>query len=97
MELVQTVSQWKAHVSPLLQSKADEFKIMGYPKTTKQDVWECLRQKVWKGDPEKRLYEITQEIMRLNTTTYISYLTVSAYKDDDLMKSIAALTEGNEE
>lgn len=92
MEIVQTVSEWKAMVIPALESKAKEFHLMGYERASTEDVWTCLVQKVWKGDPEKRIYEVVQDIFHLTTATYISYLTISAYQSDDLMASIAAVT-----
>ncbi|NWO13284.1 MAG: post-transcriptional regulator [Virgibacillus sp.] len=79
-------------VRPALQSKAEEFHLMGYEEATPEDVWKCLVGKVWKGDPEKRIYEVVQDIFQLTTATYISYLTVSAQQNDDLFASIAAVT-----
>ncbi|WP_067727303.1 post-transcriptional regulator [Oceanobacillus damuensis] len=92
MEIRQTVSEWKQMVIPALKSKAEELEMMGYSQATPEDVWSCLVQKVWKGAPEKRLYEIVQDILHLASNTYLSYLTRSSYQDDNLMASIAALT-----
>ncbi len=96
LEIVQTVSEWKEMVTPALQSKAEEFHLMGYAEATAEDVWKCLMQKVWKGDPEKRIYEVVQDIFQLTTVTYISYLTVNAYQNDDLFASIAAVTNAEQ-
>jgi len=95
MEIKQTVSEWKPMVIPALQSKAEELVIMGYAQATPEDVWKCLVQKVWKGDPEKRIHEIVQDIFHLASNTYLSYLTMSSYQNEDLMASIAALTSGD--
>ncbi|OZU89850.1 hypothetical protein CIL03_01545 [Virgibacillus indicus] len=97
MEIVHTVNEWKPMIYPALVSKMEEFKLMGYSKTTTEDIWNCLTQKVWKGDPDKRLYEVVQDVFHLGSTVYMSYLTVKAYQDDDLMASIAAVTGGNME
>jgi Post-transcriptional regulator len=95
LEIVQTVSEWKGMVLPVLKSKAEEFHFMGYKEATTEDVWKCLMEKVWKGDPEKRIYEVVGDIFQLNTATYISYLTMDAYKNDDLLASIQAVTNMN--
>lgn len=95
MEVSRTVSDWKLELLLALESKTEEFQLMGYARTTNEDVWKCLEQKVWKGNPQKRLYEVVQDILHLASNTYISYLTVNAYQDNDLMASIAALTAGN--
>ncbi|RLL47985.1 hypothetical protein D8M04_01520 [Oceanobacillus piezotolerans] len=97
MEIIQTVNDWKPMVQSVLESKVDEFQAMGYSQATAEDIWVCLEEKVWKGNPEKRIHEVVQEIFRLSSNQYVSYLTVKAYQDDDdLMASIAALT-GNPE
>ncbi|WP_407269565.1 post-transcriptional regulator [Radiobacillus sp. PE A8.2] len=90
-QLERPASQWKYRVAPVLESKVDEFKMLGYSRAHPEDVWKCLTQKVWKGDPNKRLHEITQDILHLSTNLYMSYLTVQAYQDDDLLASIEAL------
>ncbi|MBH0229987.1 post-transcriptional regulator [Halobacillus yeomjeoni] len=91
MEVVKTVSQWKDEVAPVLESKLDELHLLGYNRATKNEVWECLVQKVWKGNPEKRIHEVVQDIFHLNIHTYVSYLTMSAFQNEDLMASLEAL------
>ncbi|MEN2765878.1 post-transcriptional regulator [Ornithinibacillus xuwenensis] len=92
MESVKTVNEWKLLLMPVLESKAEEFQLMGYTRATDEDIWKCLVKKVWKGNPEKRLHEVVQDVFHLSSNIYMSYLTVDAYQDDDLMASIAALT-----
>ncbi|WP_188453536.1 post-transcriptional regulator [Virgibacillus oceani] len=94
MEVVKTVNEWRDLLKPALESKTSEFRLMGYPQATSDDIWNCLVQKVWKGNPTMRLHEVTQDIFHLASNLYMSYLTVNAYQDDDLMASIAALTGG---
>ncbi|WP_249870993.1 post-transcriptional regulator [Oceanobacillus saliphilus] len=96
MEIKQTVTEWKQMIIPALKSKAEELEMMGYSQASPEDVWSCLKQKVWKGEPEKRLHEIVQDVLHLASGTYLSYLTMSSYQNDNLMASIAALT-GKEE
>lgn len=93
MAITRKVDDWRAFLSVVLESKTEEFKLMGYKDTTDDIVWQCLKQKVWKGNPEKRLYQVVEDILHLNTNKYMSFLTVESYKQDDLMASIAALTE----
>ncbi|MBM7554648.1 post-transcriptional regulator [Thalassobacillus pellis] len=95
METRKPVSFWKKQVSPVIQSKVEEFQHMGYSKAESEDVWQCMKKKVWKGDPAKNLHEVVQDILHLNTSIYISYLTVQAHQEDDLMASIAALQPDN--
>lgn len=92
MAIIQKTSEWKPMLYPALDSKVSDMRLMGYDKATREDIWNCLVQKVWKGDPPKRIYEMAQDIFHLSSSVYLSYLTVNAYKNDDLMASIAALT-----
>lgn len=91
MKEMDNVKNWKQMVTPFLNSKAEELHLMGYNQATKEDVWDCLVEKVWKGHPDKRIYEVVADIMHLNSSIYLSYLTVKSYENDDLKTSIAAL------
>jgi len=94
-----TIQEWRPIVEPALRSKQGEFKLVGYSDISTEEIWECLKEKVWKGNPTKRLHEVVQDIFHLPTTTYISFITVNALRveDDDLMASIQAVTEGEEQ
>ncbi|WP_407701379.1 post-transcriptional regulator [Virgibacillus senegalensis] len=91
------VDEWKAEMELILESKVDEFKMMGYSRATADDIWNCLKKKVWKGNPSKRVHEVVGDIFHLSSNIYMSYLTVQTYQDDDLMASIAALSGSAEE
>ncbi|WP_068674453.1 post-transcriptional regulator [Oceanobacillus sp. Castelsardo] len=97
MGVLYTVNEWKEQMKPILESKAFEFQSMGYSQVTTEEVWNCLVAKVWKGNPKKRMHEITQDIFHLGSNVYLSYLTVKSYENDDLMASIAALTGATKE
>jgi len=96
---VKTIKEWKPIVTPALQSKQNEFKLVGYSDVTKEEIWQCLEAKVWKGNPTMRLHEVVQDIFHLPTSTYMSFITVNALQtnEDDLMSSIQAVTEGEQQ
>lgn len=94
---MRSVNDWKEAMKPALESKRSEFQLMGYSKASTEEIWSCLVLKVWKGNPEKRLYEVAQDIFHLGSSIYLSYLTVKAYEDDDLMASIQAVTSMRDE
>lgn len=97
MDATKNASEWKELVIPFLDSKVEELHIMGYEQATNDDVWKCLIAKVWKeADPEKKLHQLSNDIMHLQSSTYLSYLTVESFKNDDLMASIAAIMEVEE-
>ncbi|HLS07576.1 post-transcriptional regulator [Lentibacillus sp.] len=90
------VEEWKSEIGPALKSKVTELGLMGYNQATSEDIWNCLVEKVWKGNPSKRLYEVVQDIFHLSSNIYMSYLTVNAHQDENLAASIAALTENDQ-
>ncbi|MFG6118948.1 MULTISPECIES: post-transcriptional regulator [Thalassobacillus] len=92
MKTIKSADQWKLEVYPALRSKAEEFRLMGYPDSIPDDIWNCLISKVWKGNPDKHLYEMVQDIFHLNTALYISFLTVEAHRGKDLVNSIAEIS-----
>ncbi|QDP40717.1 post-transcriptional regulator [Radiobacillus deserti] len=93
MSTIKTIDEWKSSLLPVLDSKVNEFHLMGYSRASREDVWKCLSKKVWKGNPEKRLHEVVGDILHLSSAVYMSYLTVEAYQEDEgLLESIAALT-----
>ncbi|ASK63087.1 hypothetical protein CFK37_13495 [Virgibacillus phasianinus] len=96
METLRSINEWKAVMEPALESKVSEFKLMGYSSASTEEIWNCLVQKVWKGNPSKHVYEVVQDIFHLASNIYLSYLTVKAYEDDDLMASIQAVTGKND-
>ncbi|WP_085991805.1 post-transcriptional regulator [Oceanobacillus senegalensis] len=96
MEVFQPVNEWKHEVKPVLDSKSREFQELGYSQATSEDIWKCLIEKVWKGNPKKRIYETVQDIFHLGSSVYLSYLTVHSYENVDLMASISALTSEGE-
>lgn len=92
-----TVNEWRDKLEPVLKSKAEEFQLMGYNQATSDDIWDCLMQKVWTGNPKKRLYEAVADVFQLKTNVYLSYLTVNAQTDDNLMASISAVLKQGEQ
>lgn len=92
MMRVKTVIDWKPMLEEVISSKASELRIFGYDEATPEVVWECLIKKVWRGNPEKRLFQVVQDIFHLNSHVLMSYLTAQSHQSDDLMESIAALS-----
>ncbi|HLQ83476.1 MAG TPA: post-transcriptional regulator [Pseudogracilibacillus sp.] len=88
------VVEIKHRLMPILKSKENEYKTMGYKDISTEDIWDCLWNQIWKSKQEFTLHQIVQDILHLPIQTYMSYLSLSAYHRDnnDLMKSIQAVT-----
>ncbi|WP_078577224.1 post-transcriptional regulator [Salipaludibacillus agaradhaerens] len=76
-------SYWKMKLEPVIQSKVEEWKMLGYEKISEKDVWECFMIKVEKSKerPEKiRSHWMVSELFSLKVNDYMNLVTVAAYK-----------------
>ncbi|MBP1999004.1 hypothetical protein J2Z69_000023 [Paenibacillus shirakamiensis] len=74
-----TESQLTAAIQQLCQSKADEFRLIGYEHVTYSDVWECVSSK-YKKDIIPPMHELVNDILSLKVMKFMNFLTISAYK-----------------
>lgn len=78
-------------LKPALQSKAEEFEVLGYDRVSKEDIWNFLKQKRWKKPKEGvRVYELLADIMSVKPGDYMNYATVEAFRSADLLKDVAS-------
>ncbi|GAB2560418.1 post-transcriptional regulator [Gracilibacillus alcaliphilus] len=89
------VAAWRNEVTEILESKVEEFKMLDYSKVTSDDIWNCLKEKVWKGEPEKSLSELIQDIYHLPANLFITYLTQKTWTDSNLQESLDAILGKN--
>ncbi|MBT2688052.1 post-transcriptional regulator [Bacillus sp. ISL-47] len=81
MKIGHEYDYFRTEVRPALESKLDEFRLLGYEKVTEQELWGFLTKKKWKKPKENvRLFEIVEEIMTVKVSEYIHYATIEAYK-----------------
>lgn len=94
MSEIKHVEQWKEQVYPALISKKDELVLMGYSEVTIEEIWDCLKNYVWKMNAEKKLHEVVQDVLHLPSHTYMNYLTLNVLQSDDMLAdTVASLTE----
>ncbi|WIY60421.1 post-transcriptional regulator [Bacillus arachidis] len=75
------VEAYRGQLQVVLESKLEEFQMIGYDKVTTEDIWKCLKSKKWKKlDSEVRLYELVNDVLTLTANEYMTYLTVEAYQ-----------------
>lgn len=87
------VDEWKPKIHRVIESKVAEFRLLGYGDVTADTVWNCLLVKVWKEDKVMKLHEVVQSVLHLSGHHYMTYITMETYQSDDLMASIAAVSE----
>jgi hypothetical protein len=71
----------RSQVKPALQSKLEEFRLLGYQEISEPQLWEFLLKKKWKKATEEiKLHEVIQDIFSVKVSDYMHYATVEAYK-----------------
>jgi hypothetical protein len=67
-------------IEQLCNSKADEFKQLGYEHVTGVEIWDCVSSKYTKGTP--MLHVVVNDILSLKTPKFMNWLTMQAYKGE---------------
>ena len=76
------VEAYRGQLQVVLESKVEEFQMIGYDRVTTEDIWKCLKSKKWKKvDSDVRLYELVNDVLTLTANEYMTYLTVEAYQE----------------
>lgn len=84
MDMVNNFDYFRSQVGPALESKLEEFKLLGYDSISESALWEFLINKKWKKvNEELKLFEVVQDIFAIKVSDYISYATIEAYKADE--------------
>jgi len=68
-------------IRELCESKAEEFRMIGYNQATGPEIWECVSDKYHKtGTPA--LHAIVNDILSLKVTNFMNYITLSIYRGE---------------
>ncbi|WP_440895964.1 post-transcriptional regulator [Amphibacillus sp. Q70] len=87
------IEDWKPVIKEVIESKAKELTLLGYGEVTPETVWDCLLTKVWRKETKLMLHQVVEDVFHLSGHVYMTYLTMETYQSDDLMATIAALTD----
>ena len=69
-------------VKVVLDSKLEEFSLLGYERVTEQELWNFLTRKKWRKETEPKLVlEVVSDIMSIKVGEFINYATVEAFKE----------------
>ncbi|RAP77943.1 post-transcriptional regulator [Paenibacillus montanisoli] len=71
--------EWVATIEHLCNSKAEEFRMIGYEYVTGNEIWQCVSDRYTKsGMPA--VHQVVNDILSLKVTKFMNFLTLSAYK-----------------
>ncbi|MFC0212557.1 post-transcriptional regulator [Paenibacillus chartarius] len=66
-------------IEHICNSKAEEFRMLGYEHVTGREVWDCVSDKYEKkGYPP--LHQIVNDILSLKSTQFMNWMTMSIYR-----------------
>lgn len=75
------VEAYREQLQIVLESKIEEFQMIGYDQVTIEDIWKYLKAKKWKRiNADIRLYELVNDVLTVTANEYMTYLTVEAYQ-----------------
>lgn len=76
--------QFREKVQPVLQSKLEEFRILGYEQISEGELWEYLLKKVWRQPKgEIHIYELVSEIFEVKVSDVVHFRTMVEMQTDD--------------
>ncbi|GGH85780.1 hypothetical protein JOD43_003445 [Pullulanibacillus pueri] len=83
---------WRIKVNPFLQSKLEEFQLLGINHLSLDDLWAFIKEKVQKktkkneADEEWRLHQVVGYIMSISVNDYMNKIRLEMFQDEDLLK-----------
>ena len=87
MEKQHPYEKFRSEMLPALESKQEEFQLLGYPEVKGRDIWMYLTKKKWKKpNPEIRAHEVFQDIMSVKVADYMNFATIEALREGEAMK-----------
>lgn len=72
----------KAIIQPVIESKLEEFHLIGYEDVTEVELWAYLNQKKWKKRQEFSLHQVVSDVLTVKITDVMSYVTIESYKSN---------------
>lgn len=76
----QPAERVRAQVDVILESKVEEFHLLGYDAVTRDDIWECVTTTYKQKWPH--IHQIVNDIFSLKPTTLMNWLTMNAFRGE---------------
>ncbi|WP_409297499.1 post-transcriptional regulator [Peribacillus sp. SCS-26] len=79
---------YREKVRPALDSKLDEFALLGYGEVKEDELWLYLTRKKWKKPKEDiRLFEVVEDILSLTVSEFMNFTTIEAFKQPSIFSA----------
>lgn len=77
----QQAIEFKPKLQVVIESKLDEFRMLGFDTVGEDDLWECLEKTIWrKKEGEPKLFQLVEDILSLTVNDYMNYIRIEAFK-----------------
>ncbi|WP_088072488.1 post-transcriptional regulator [Gottfriedia luciferensis] len=75
------VAEFKPKLQIVIDSKLDEFKMLGFDTVSEDELWECLEKTLWrKKEEEAKLFQLVEDILSLTVNDYMNYIRIESFK-----------------
>lgn len=75
---------FREKVHPVLNSKLEEFRILGYERITENELWEYLIKKVWRKPKEGiHIHELVSDIFEVKVSDVVHFRTITDMQTAD--------------
>ncbi|MFF3025060.1 post-transcriptional regulator [Gottfriedia sp. NPDC057948] len=77
----QQAAEFKPQLQVVIESKLDEFRMLGFDTVSGDDLWVCLERTLWrKKEDEPKLFQMVEDILSLTVNDYMNYIRIEAFK-----------------
>ncbi|KQL38098.1 hypothetical protein AN960_14160 [Bacillus sp. FJAT-25509] len=77
----QQAAEFKPKLQVVIESKLDEFRMLGFDTVSEDGLWECLERTIWrKKEDEPKLFQLVEDILSLTVNDYMNYIRIEAFK-----------------
>jgi hypothetical protein len=84
------MEKWHKSIEPFLQSKLEEFHLLGLNHLSREEFWQFVKEKLEKAKGEKpeRIHEVVAAVMALTVNDYMNKLRMDMFRDSPLDKEM---------
>lgn len=86
--------KWRDYVRPALQSKLEEFRLLGVKRLTLDELWDfVLETLAKKKEHDLMLHQFVNHIMTISVNDYMNKLRMEMFKGVDFFKEQASVKD----
>lgn len=76
----QPIEKLRYIAKPVIDSKLEEFRILGYEDVKEEQLWNFLESRVWKQKNDLPIHQLVSDIFAVKINDFMNHTTVESYK-----------------